>query len=333
MASTIHDVARLAGVHASTVSRVLNGKSAITDRTRERVYAAMKQLDYHPNSMARSLASGLAGMIGLVLDTADESSFHNADFSSSQFAIERVAQAHGYHLVIANGAHLAAGAVQALVLERKVDGLILPPSGANLSLLSRLDRFPCVMLGQPAGQYPDASWVDIDNELGAVMAVRHLLSRGYASVGFLGSQAQETMDFVGRRVRGYYRALPPGARAWVCPTDGTPEDACRAAMACLREEKHPRAFVCNDNFCAFGLLRAAAALGLRIPEDLGVVTFNDYPLAAYTDPPLTAVHIDTTLMGERTAELLFQHIGREARHEQILLPPSLIVRASSGREE
>ena len=212
MASTIHDVARLAGVHASTVSRVLNGKSAITDRTRERVYAAMKQLDYHPNSMARSLASGLAGMIGLVLDTADESSFHNADFSSSQFAIERVAQAHGYHLVIANGAHLAAGAVQALVLERKVDGLILPPSGANLSLLSRLDRFPCVMLGQPAGQYPDASWVDIDNELGAVMAVRHLLSRGYASVGFLGSQTQETMDFVGRRVRGYYRALPPGAR-------------------------------------------------------------------------------------------------------------------------
>lgn len=236
MASTIHDVARLAGVHASTVSRVLNGKSAITDRTRERVYAAMKQLDYHPNSMARSLASGLAGMIGLVLDTADESSFHNADFSSSQFAIERVAQAHGYHLVIANGAHLAAGAVQALVLERKVDGLILPPSGANLSLLSRLDRFPCVMLGQPAGQYPDASWVDIDNELGAVMAVRHLLSRGYASVGFLGSQTQETMDFVGRRVRGYYRALPPGARAWVCrPTARPRTPAARRWHACGRK--------------------------------------------------------------------------------------------------
>lgn len=333
MASTIHDVARLAGVHASTVSRVLNGKSAITDRTRERVYAAMKQLDYHPNSMARSLASGLAGMIGLVLDTADESSFHNADFSSSQFAIERVAQAHGYHLVIANGAHLAAGAVQALVLERKVDGLILPPSGANLSLLSRLDRFPCVMLGAAGRPIPGRQLGGYRQRAGgghggAPSAFARLCLRRLSGEPDAGDHGLCRPPRAGLLPRAAARRARLGL-----PTDGTPEDACRAAMACLREEKHPRAFVCNDNFCAFGLLRAAAALGLRIPEDLGVVTFNDYPLAAYTDPPLTAVHIDTTLMGERTAELLFQHIGREARHEQILLPPSLIVRASSGREE
>ena len=93
MSATIRDVARLAGVNPSTVSRVINEKSVITAETRERVYSAMAQLDYHPNSLARSLVSGLAGAIGMVLDTGDDGAFNNAFFGSSQYAIEQVAQA------------------------------------------------------------------------------------------------------------------------------------------------------------------------------------------------------------------------------------------------
>ena len=107
MSATIRDVARLAGVNPSTVSRVINEKSVITAETRERVYSAMAQLDYHPNSLARSLVSGLAGAIGMVLDTGDDGAFNNAFFGSSQYAIEQVAQAHGYHLLIANGGERA----------------------------------------------------------------------------------------------------------------------------------------------------------------------------------------------------------------------------------
>ena len=118
MSATIRDVARLAGVNPSTVSRVINEKSVITAETRERVYSAMAQLDYHPNSLARSLVSGLAGAIGMVLDTGDDGAFNNAFFGSSQYAIEQVAQAHGYHLLIANGGERALETVTELVLGR-----------------------------------------------------------------------------------------------------------------------------------------------------------------------------------------------------------------------
>ncbi len=149
MSATIRDVARLAGVNPSTVSRVINEKSVITAETRERVYSAMAQLDYHPNSLARSLVSGLAGAIGMVLDTGDDGAFNNAFFGSSQYAIEQVAQAHGYHLLIANGGERALETVTELVLGKKVDGLILPPSAATPQVMARIGDFPHVILGQP----------------------------------------------------------------------------------------------------------------------------------------------------------------------------------------
>lgn len=335
MASTIDDVAKLAGVHASTVSRVLNQKAAITEETKQRVLAAAKQLNYHPNSMARSLASGLAGAIGFMLNAQDELAFHNAFFSSSQFAVEKVAQAHHCHVIIINGGAAAEEAVKSMILERRVDGLILPPSAANLSLLSTLEDFPYVLLGQPGILEQRTYWVDIDNAQGAETAVRHLLDKGYASVAYLGCDKKNDgpLDFIQRRVTGYERALPQGARSLLFPTDGTPEDAYRVALSALREANRPQAFVCNDNLSAFGLLRAAREAGVSVPQSLGIVTFNNYPLAEYTDPPLTALHIDTTLLGEETARLLFERIERrrpEAACQSVRLAPALIERESSN---
>lgn len=336
MASTIHDVAKLAGVHASTVSRVINRKATIKEETKQRVFAAMKQLDYHPNSIARSLAGGLAGAIGFVLDAEDERAFHNPFFSSSQFAIEKVAQAHHCHVIIVSGGANAGEAVKSLILERRVDGLILPPSTANLSLLLALKHFPYVLLGQPGSLGQDADWVDINNGQGAEIAVKHLLDKGYSTVAYLGGDQKDVnnQDFIQRRVQGYCRALPEGAEPRMLPTDGTPEHAYRAALACLKDKTRPQAFLCNDNLAAFGLLRAAREVGLSVPQDLGVAAFNNYPLAEYTDPPLTAVHIDTALLGEETARLLFQLIERKdhkAACRQLLLTPTLIERESSNR--
>ena len=177
MSATIRDVARLAGVNPSTVSRVINEKSVITAETRERVYSAMAQLDYHPNSLARSLVSGLAGAIGMVLDTGDDGAFNNAFFGSSQYAIEQVAQAHGYHLLIANGGERALETVTELVLGKKVDGLILPPSAATPQVMARIGDFPHVILGQPDEDMCLNTWVDVDNRSGAALATAHLLEQ------------------------------------------------------------------------------------------------------------------------------------------------------------
>ncbi len=331
MAATIHDVAKLAGVNPSTVSRALSGKAVITEETREKIYAAMRELDYHPNSVARSLASGLSGAIGVVVDAQDADAFSNVFFSRSLFAIEKVAQSRGYHVIIANGAKRAGGAssIEGLMLERKVDGLILPPSTLKSALLEKIEGFPYVVLGQPDTARRGLSWVDVNNEQGGAMAVEHLRQMGYARIAYLGGGGRT--GFVKRRVKGYLSALVRETEALVLPTDGTAEDARRAAHEALRAEIRPDAFLCNDNLAAFGLLKAAKALGLRVPDELGVATFDNYPLAEFTDPPLTAVDVDTALLGEQTARLLFQKINRQTADQQVLLCTSLIERESSRR--
>ncbi len=326
MRATLQDVAKLAGVNPSTVSRAINDKAALTPETRARIFEAMKQLEYHPNSVARSLASGLSGAIGVVVDAQDADAFSNVFFSRSLFAIERVAQAKGYNVIITNGANHASGAVESLVLERKVDGLILPPSTVKPSLLRKIGEFPYVVLGQPDKMRLSACWVDNNNQQGAELAMEHLRGKGYRRIFYLGGNGQE--GFVQRRIKGY---LNGGGEGTVLPTDGTPENACQVAMAALQQSPKPDAFLCNDNMAAFGLLRAAQALRIAIPDALGIATFDNYPLAEYTDPQLTAVDIDTAQLGEQTAQLLFNRIEKNAISQTILLSASLIQRASSDR--
>lgn len=326
MRATLQDVAKLAGVNPSTVSRAINDKAVLMPETRARIFEAMKELEYHPNSVARSLASGLSGAVGVVVDAQDADAFSNMFFSRSLFAIERVAQAKGYNVIITNGANHAAGAVESLVLERKVDGLILPPSTVKPALLKKIGDFPYVVLGQPDKMRLSACWVDNNNEQGAELAMEHLKDKGYKRVFYLGGSGQE--GFVQRRIKGYRNMNREGT---VLLTDGTPEDACRVALEALRKPERPDGFLCNDNMAAFGVLRAAHTLHIDVPGSLGVVTFDNYPLAEYTDPPLTAVDIDTAQLGEQTAQLLFSRIEKSAVTQTILLGASLIARTSTDR--
>ncbi len=330
MAATIHDVAKLAGVNPSTVSRVLNGKASVTPETRRNIYAAMAQLDYHPNSVARSLASGLSGAIGVVVDARDADAFSNEYFSRSLFAIEQVAQAMGYHVIIANSASRAgSSSVEDLMLQRKVDGLILPPSTVKPALLKKVGDFPYVVLGQPDTTGQGACWVDVNNEQGAALAVEHFYAQGYKHIAYLGGDQPD--GFVKRRLKGYRNALRSGEAPLVLMTGGTPEGAATAALSALQGSCAPDAFLCNDNVTAFGALKGLKAKAYAVPGQVGLIAFDNYPLAEYTDPPLTAVNVDTSMLGEETARLLFQRIERRAVNRQTLLGTTLIERESTRR--
>ena len=328
MAATMHDVARLAGVNSSTVSRVINGKASITQETKDRVYAAMKELDFHPNSLARSLASGLCGAIGVVVDARDAEAFSNFFFSRSLFAIEQVAQEKGYQVIIANGAQSRGRTIESLMKERKVDGLILPPTTVSPALMETIGDFPYVVLGTPDTLRGDTCWVDNNNEQGADLAVRHLQEQGYQRIAYLGGNQKR--GFTIRRVRGYKKAIT--GEEMVIPTDGTSENAYAAAMEILEKQDHPDGFVCNDNMAAFGLLKACRQLKISVPAEVGAVAFDNYPLAEYVDPPLTIVDIDTGMLGDQTAQLLFRRIDRRSGNQQIMLSTSLVIRASSERK-
>ena len=328
MAVTIHDVAQRAGVNSSTVSRVLNGKASISADTKERVYAAMRELDYHPNSLARSLASGLSGAIGVVVDARDAEAFSNVFFSRSLFAIERVAQSKGYQVLLANGAQSKGMTVEKLMKEHKVDGLILPPTTVKPAMMQIIGDFPYVVLGTPDTLGADTCWVDNNNEQGAETAVKHLQQKGYACIAYIGRYNKR--GFTRRRVRGYANAIC--GKEIILQTDGTAEDAYAVAMQVLGQSERPDAFVCNDNMAAFGLLKACKALGLCVPDQVGIVTFDNYPLAEYMDPPLSIVDIDTALLGEQAARLLFQRISNRSGSQQIMLSTTLTPRASSDRK-
>lgn len=330
MGFTIRDVAKLAGVNASTVSRVINRKASVTEETRERIFSAMKQLNYHPNSVARNLASGCSATIGLVLDAEDESAYRNPFFQSSQHAIVQAAQEQGYDVLIVNGGRHALHAAEGLALEKKVDGLIVPPSAASPALHDSLGAFPHVFLGQPNQEMPAGCWVDVDNLQGAQTAVVHLLDRGYRKIAYLGGTPNAGMGFIHRRLTGYRNAIDGLHAPIVLATDGTPQSAKKAALTALHMSDRPDAFLCDDNLSAFGLLQAAEEAGLRVPMDVGAVTFNNYPLAEYTTPALSAMDVDTYLLGAETARMLFDQIQGLPTAAHRLIPVRLIARASSA---
>jgi DNA-binding LacI/PurR family transcriptional regulator len=316
MSATIHDVAKLAGVNSSTVSRVLNGKATVTEETREKIHAAIQQLDYHPNSVARSLASGLSGAIGVVVDAQDIDAFSNVYFSRSIFAIEQVAQSRSYNVIIANSARKTSGSsIEELILEHKVDGLILPPSTVRPSLLKKIGDFPYVVLGQPDFASQGASWVDVNNEQGAALAVEHLYDQGYRRIAYAGGDGKT--GFVKRRVIGYLGALKQGDTPMIFPTDGTAQGAERAVREAMNVLQRPDAFLCNDNLTAFGVLKALKALDHPVPQQVGLVAFDNYPLAEYTDPPSRRQRRYSAIGGANGAPFVSAHqapLGQPANH-------------------
>lgn len=183
MAATIKDVARLAGVSPSTVSRVLNQKGVISDETKQKIASAMEQLKYVPNDIARSFANGSAHAISLVIDISDGTAYANNFFNNTVFGIETAAHQNDYNLIITNGAAAFGGisSVERLIAGKKVDGVVLPISLVTDELLRRIEDLsvPCVILGRSEEVGAEANWVDINNVQAGRRAVKLLLERGY----------------------------------------------------------------------------------------------------------------------------------------------------------
>lgn len=337
MAVTIKDIAKKVGVSPSTVSRVINGNAVISEETKKKIVSVMEELDYHPNSLARNLANGNAYAVGLVIDAQDEHTFSNAFFNRSVYAIETVAQNHGYNLLITNDRDTAGtSAVEKLVLEKKVDGIILPTSSVTVKLVKLLkdNNFPFVVLGEPRIDGKDVSWVDINNEMGSEIAVRHLKENGYKRVSIL-VENRKTV-FARNRIEGYVKSVKAYGLAYSeeyiadCGTEM--ERISSIIKDMLVRDNPPDAFLCSNNMIAYQVLKELKSQNISVPGEIGLVTFDNYPIAEYMDPPLTVVDVDTFSLGEQAASTLLNKIRRvEQGNQQIAISPSLIERDSSKR--
>ena len=338
MGATIKDVARLAGVSHSTVSRVLNDKGVISEETKQRIYAAMEELKYVPNDFARSFASGSPHTIALVIDVDNASDYANNFFNNTVFGIETAAHRSGYNLMVTNGSVAFGGTdgLERLVAGKRIDGIVFPQSIVNPGFLQKLEelQFPSVILGRPEQVGLDSDWVDINNTQAGAIAVRHLLHNGYRRIAFV-SDGDDKI-FNQDRIEGYRRELMAGGI--------TPEDTliihgeanhgsgCACARQLLDTAERPDAIICSNDRMALGVLRTAKAMGICVPQELGIVCCDNTVVTELAQPAITSIDVDTFELGLQVAETLINRIENTAASiRQILLSTRIIERESTAK--
>jgi DNA-binding LacI/PurR family transcriptional regulator len=314
------DVARRAGVSQSTVSLVLSGKAPgrISARTEAAVRLAAEELGYRPNVAARTLRTGTARTVGLVVTDVTHP-FFGPVLRGAQAAAWRA----GYAVTlvdVANDPDRERASFEAL-RAGPADGYMFftvdPPEGSGEHVVA-IEVSP-----------PGMPFVRVDTEHGTDLAVRHLLALGHRRIGHLGSGLDaETFRFRRARLLALLAeaGIEPGAYA---TAEFTFDDARRAALELLSGPERPTAVYCDDDLLAGGVYLAARELGLRIPEDVAVVGFDDLPFAQVFDPPLTTIAIDPDELGATAFDLLARLMRGEQPPGRIL-PVELVVRGSTG---
>lgn len=332
--TTIKDVARAAGVAPSTVSRVLAGSTRISPETQEKVRAAMKDLNYHPNAIARSLVHKATHTIGLVIARPAEQAFANPFFPEVMRGIGSALYAEGYSLMLSMAASAAEerSACMRMLRQRRVDGVILSSARMHDELIDDLlrEEFPFVLIGRVQDHRP-VTWVNNDNVAVGEMAVEHLISRGHQRIGLIGGAADLTVT--SDRNQGYLTALSraglPAPAEYQVEGGFTKEGGYRAMFRMLALPVPPTAVFVADDAMAVGALTALKEAGKV--RQVALVGVNDDPLTALIDPPLSTIRIPVFDLGATATRMLTDILSRRVvGTRQVILPSQLVVRESTN---
>jgi LacI family transcriptional regulator len=334
---TIQDVAKLAGVAPITVSRVVNDSGYVSAETRGKVEAAIAELNYVPNVLARSLRLKQTRTLALVL-----TDIANPFWTTVARSVEDVSNAAGFSVFYCNTDESVAkqDAYLRALMERRVAGVLLVPADANAELIPWLQsqNTPVVVIDRRVS-HPAVDVVRCDAESGATRLVQHLLELGHRRIAVL--SGPQTVSTAIDRVNGYQQAMASAGidvrPEWVRYGAFTQESGYEMAQQMLALQPRPTALFGVNNFIALGALRAARDGRLRVPEDLSLVAFDDFASEFVVEPFLTVVDQPAAEMGKRAAELLLARMAEkedpctgERGYKEIVLPTRVIVRKSSA---
>lgn len=335
MAITIKDVAKLADVAPSTVSRVIANNPRISDKTKEKVKAAMDELGYHPNFIARSLANQSTRVIGLVLPNSTDVFFQNPFFPTVLRGLSDGANERQYALQISTGKtddEIFEGVVQ-MVQGRRVDGVILLYSRTEDKVLNYLRerKFPFVVIGKPFKDVDQITYVDNDNYKASKEATNYLLSLGHKQIGFIGGDLNFVVTI--ERILGFEKALREANiesnDEYIIHSEFLREGGQEAISQLLNLKNPPTALVVADDLMALGVLNTLTEMKISVPEDISILSFNNVLFSELSNPPLTSVDINIFELGYQASRSLIRLLSNENEPvRRIIVPHKLIKRVS-----
>lgn len=325
----IKEVAERAGVSPSTVSRALSGRVAVSPETKEKVMRAVRELNYQPNALAKGLKEGRSRTIGLIIPNV-----RNLVFPAAIKGITDVAKKYGYTVILCNTDEdiETEKAYVDNLRKRLVDGLIFSTATAASTHILELKEqgFPVVLMIRHLEDKVDA--VIVDNFRGGYEATKFLIERGYRRIAFVNGTLE--LDLYRQRFAGYQAALAEagiaynedlvvhGTRDW--------EDGYRAILTILERGQRPDAVFAASDPKALGVIKALKAKGLRVPDDVAVMGYDNLDMSELMDPPLTTMAQPFYEVGQRAAERLIKLINSKRKNKPLVerLPAQLLVRSS-----
>ncbi|MFA9396770.1 MAG: LacI family DNA-binding transcriptional regulator [Clostridiaceae bacterium] len=313
---TIKEVAKHAGVGTTTVSRVLNNSPLVSEETKNKIMKIMNELDYQPNTLARGLAGSSSFTIGLIMDNTLDKAYANPFIYETFRGIEKSVYEGGYNLLLLGKNTIQNNKLAVInVIEHKlVDGLILSPEIIDSNYYKIKDyKLPLVSTGSLKNDILNISSVDIDNISAGYCATEYLYQRGYRKIGFLGIDFSK--NFARDRYTGYIQFLKSKNLEPIKETE---------------IYNKSDSIICLDNIFAYKALQRCKELNKNIPDEIGIITFDNYPLAEYLEPTVTNVEIDLYQLGVRAGEEIIRKVKNgENDSKYIKIPPFINIRSST----
>jgi len=329
----IRTVAALAKVSIATVSRAVNGSSAVSEQLSKRVWQAVEQLNYFPNTQARSLVSGHSRILGIIVENIT-----NPFFPELIQSFEEIAVAHGYEILVSSSNSDPAQLETCVrrMLERKVEGVAVLTFGEEEPVLDRLmqNNIPMV-LAEFKVKNPKVSTILLDYATGIHAAIKHLADLGHDKIAFL--SGPHSLHSAVTRENDFRNAMKIAGltmqKKWVIECDHTLKGGVVGFDKLQSLPSRPTAVLCSNDMTAIGVLRAAYLQDLRVPQDLSVVGLDDIDFAEYTLPALTTIRLSRVDLARAAFEALRQQAEREPGvriKREFQVSSSLVVRGSTG---
>jgi len=331
MAATIIDVAKKCGYSKATVSRAFISPETVTEKTRNVVYAAAKELNYTPNTIARALVRQHTENIAFIIHEKQYPTMLNPFYAPVLEAIMQEAAKRKYSVFIATS-HDAKLPNGESYIRKHMDGVIFAGQTEDGAVEEfQRQNIPVVLLNNEL-DIEGLVCVIAEHFQGAVLATEHLYERGHRKIGLLAGKFSKQV--CAARLSGYMSVLSNHGlnmdAQFVVDVEPTLEDAEKAFSEILKMPNHPTAFFCTNDTIAAGAVKATLRAGLRVPEDMAIVGFDDSIVSRMVEPELTTIHIDTTAMGAVAAQTLFDLIDKkEVTQSRIQIQPQLVVRATT----